>query len=259
MKRSKYMMMLIMSFVLMCTMFMKLCKGIPDSVSILFDFLAMIGGGVLCSTIVSWYIDVQNKNKEQSDREEQRKYIFSSAKNSFRRLFERELFEISNYYAKCRVKHSVGWIKEELDLPEMSKKLVWLLDEIEIAEENERKDDILIITLESMKRDEEKRKHLVKNNELYYRSLHQALSELSTFYSTYMIAGLLNEEQIELLKELTWDIHDILLYEPEIGLDDGMILVFKKSLFEKTHQYLSVLDIEENEKVYVHYKNVFPE
>lgn len=214
-------------------------------------------GGILCSTIVSWIIDEQNKQKEKRDREEQRKYIFSSAKNIFIRLFERELYEISNYYAKHRIKHSVGWIKEEINLQEMSEKLVWLLNEIEIAEEDEQKEDILVITVESMRRDEDKKNKLVKNNEFYYRSLHQALSELSTFYSTYMIAGILNEEQIELLKELTWDIHDILLYEPDIGVDDGTILMFKKNLFEKMCQYLSVFGIGENDKVHVHYKGVF--
>ena len=115
----------------------------------------------------------------------------------------------------------------------MSEKLVWLLNEIEMAEEDERKEDILVITVESMRRDEDKKNKLVKNNEFYYRSLHQSLSELSTFYSTYMIAGILNEEQIELLKELTWDIHDILLYEPDIGVDDGTILYLKRICLRK--------------------------
>ena len=257
MKREKYIRIIVISLIMTLTLLLKMCECITVPWTILCDFIAMIGGGIFCSTIVSWIIDEQNKNKEKRAREEQRKYIFSSVKNSFIRLFERELFQLSNYYAEFMVKKPVKWIKEEINLPEMSKKLVWLLNEIEMAEEDEREGDILIITLESVRRDEEKRKYLVKNNEFYYRALHQILSELSTFYSTYMIAGLLNEEQIELLKELTWDIHDVMLFEPDIGVDDGTILVFKKSLFEKMSQYFSVFSILENEKVHVHYKDVF--
>lgn len=139
----------------------------------------------------------------------------------------------------------------------MSKKLVWLITEIEIAEEKERESEITLITSESLKRDEAKSKRLVIKNELYYRALHQALSELSTFYGTYMIAGILTEEQIELLKELTWDIHDILLFKPDSGVDVETILAFKKNLFEKMCQYLSIFNILENDKMCVHYKDIF--
>ena len=257
MKRSKYIYMLGISLIMTMAMLLKMLECLTEPWTILCDFIAMIGGGIFCSTIVSWIIDEQNKNKELREREEQRKYVFSSVKNSFIRLFERELLVISSYYAEYITRHSNKWVKEEITLPEMSKKLVWLLSEIEMEEEKQKECDTLIITLESLKLDEEKKKYLVTDNELYYRLLHQSLSELSTFYNTFLIAGLLNEEQIEQLKELTWDIHDVLLYEPNIGVDDGTILVFKKTLFEKMCQYLSVFDILENEKVNVHYKDVF--
>lgn len=256
MKRSKYIAMIIVSFLLTCTMFVKLCKYAPYLVEISCDFLAMIGGGILCSTIVSWYIDKQNRIKEKCNRDEQRRSVMASAKNNFMRLFERELLEITTYHAKYLTKQTVEWVRGKMSLSETGIKLVWLLNEIIIAEEEGNK-DVITITLQSMEQDKEMNRHLVASNKLYYKSLYQSLSEISTSYNTYFIEGVLNEKQIEVLKELTWDIQDVLLYEPEIGVGDGTILEFKKILFEKTGQYLSVFDVLDNEEINVHYKNVF--
>lgn len=96
MKREKYIRIIVISLIMTLTLLLKMCECITVPWTILCDFIAMIGGGILCSTIVSWIIDEQNKNKEKRAREEQRKYIFSSVKNSFIRLFERELFQLSN-------------------------------------------------------------------------------------------------------------------------------------------------------------------
>lgn len=113
MKRKEYIFMIVLGLVMTLAMFIKMCDGITKFWTILCDFTAMIGGGILCSTIVSYVIDKQNKKREQRDREEQRKYIFSSVKNNFMRLFERELFEISDYYAKYMMEYSGSWKKKK--------------------------------------------------------------------------------------------------------------------------------------------------
>ena len=257
MKLWNYIVVLISSFLLTAAMFVKACDCTTNLGALLCDFIAMIGGGVFCSTLVSWLIEKQNRAKEARNRDEQRKFVFASARNSFIRLFERELVEISTYYAEYLSKSEVKWKKEEITLPQIGEKLVWLLNQIEAAENAEKEAEVLIISVESMKQDEEKKRHLVTSNKVYYKSLHQILTELSTFYNTYFIAGLITGWQVELLRDLTWEINDILVFEPDIGIDDGTILVFKRMLFEKVKEYILALDISPNEEVHVHYRNAF--
>ena len=257
MRRWKYGVILTISFLATATVFAKACDCTTDFWRIVFDFLAMIGSGVFCSTIVSCFIEAQNKSKEKRDRTEQRRFVFSAARNSFIRLFTREITNISMYYSKHITKEDTEWLKEEIRLQDIGEKILLLLNGIIEDEEKKRTCSSNIITVESMKQEEELKSHLVTNNKVYYKSLHQSLSELSTFLNTYFIAGLVTEQQVDLLKELTWTIDDILLCDPAIGVDDGSVLEFKRILFEKTCEYLSVLDVPDDYLTHVHYKNVF--
>ena len=257
MKRWKYVVILTLSFLATATVFIKACDCITTFWRMVFDFLAMIGSGVFCSTIVSCFIEAQNKAREKRDRAEQRKFVFSAARNSFIRLFTREILNISMYYSKYITQEDTEWVKEDVGLQNIGDKILLLLKGLAADEEKKRTCNSNTITVESMKQEDELKNHLVTNNKIYYKSLHQSLSELSTFLNTYFIAGLVTEQQVELLKELTWDIDDILLCDPDIGVGDGNILEFKRILFEKTHQYLSVLDVPDDYLAHAHYKNVF--
>ena len=96
---------------------------------------------------------------------------------------------------------------------------------------------------------------LSSNNRIYYNQLYQNLNDIAVNYNWFYVSNILSEEQIELLKELTWDVHDVLMIEPDIGIGDGSVLEFKKIFFEKTNTFLSVLDITENHKIHIHYKD----
>lgn len=257
MKHCKYIITLAFSLLLTSMMFVKLIEGVSYSASVVCDFLAMIGGGIFCSTLVSWFVEEQNKAKEKRNKEEQRKFILVAARNGFIRLIERELVELSTYYAKYLSTDPGGWVREDIGLVQISEKIVWLLTEIEVAEETERERDCCTITTDHLKKDEDKKKRLVVNNKMYYKSLQQTLLELSTFYNTYLIADVITTQQIETLKELAWEVNDVLMYEPDFGIDDGTILMFKRLLFEKASRYFACLDISTDDTGHAHYRNVF--
>lgn len=227
-------------------------KPYIDFCSTFLDFVVMIGNGVFCSIIISWLIDEQNKAKEKRVQNEQRKYIFSTIKNNYIRIFERELKEMSVYYAKHVADSEVEWCKEEVSIEEIAKKILWLL---QVIEKKETEDDSHTITTSTIKQSEDKRKMLSSNNRIYYNQLYQNLNDIAVNYNWFYVSNILSEEQIELLKELTWDVHDVLMIEPDIGIGDGSVLEFKKIFFEKTNTFLSVLDITENHKTHIHYKN----
>ena len=257
MKQWKYILILALSFAATASVFIKACDCVAPFWRIFCDFIAMIGSGVFCSTIVSWFFEMQSKAKEKRDREEQKKFVFASVKNSFSRLLERELVEASEYYAKYFSEKDVPYCKEKNTLSQIGEKLVWLFEQFETAENVEQSAEILTITVESMKQDEEKQKRLVTNNAIYYKLMFRALSELSSYYNTCFIAGLITEEQVEVLKDLAWDVDIISICEPEIGVDDGSVLVFKRMLFEKTKDYISALNISTSECTEIRCKNIF--
>lgn len=237
---------------------LKLCAFILDSLHVILDFIAMLGGGVFCSTLVSWFIEVQNSKKEDRKQEEQRNYILSSARNTFLRLYERELFLLSSYtmYAS---NISADFVRKPLTVKDISSKLTWLLAKIESDMDRESGSDGIIISTDTIRQHKLQNTYLVSQNEPYYKSLNQHLSDLSTQYTSYYISGIFSEAQINSLKSLSFDIHDILAFSQDSDIGDGSILEFKKMLFENTDEILPVLGIPGDTQVNARYRNVFNE
>ena len=256
MKKRNYIFISVISFLLMSIIFLKPCvQNCSVWLTALCDFIVMIGSGIFCSTVVSWIIDLQNKKKQECERDEQRNFILSSVRNSYIRVFERELKEMALYYSKYLLEQKADWHKEDIPIVEIKEKILCLLEKFEQAEAEER--ETHTITVETINQNDVKRKMLAINNRFYYTQLHQNIEELSVYYNWFLISNILTEEKIELLKELAWDVEDVLRFEPEFGLDDGSIIEFKKIFFEKTSKFTVALDISENDKIHVHYNNVF--
>ena len=257
MKKRNYILLLVFSGIPTFLLLLKMCPCIPETWNIIWDLCAIFGGGVFCSTLVSMFVEGQNAKRDQREQEHQREYILAAARNSFLRIYERELVEISNYHIKYISSKEIPWSIEHLTPGEMSNKLIKMLDEIENAEAKLLGEHV--ITVETIRRSEQKYLFLVKKNHLYYQALHQNLLELSTHYTTYLISGIFTEPQIDALKMLAMEIHDILTFAPEDDIGDGTILEFRKMLFERTSEILPILNICAEEKVRVHYRDVFTE
>lgn len=256
MTKRKYISYLAISGAFTFALLLKLWAFIPDRLYVILDFIAMLGGGVFCSTLVSWFIEVQNGKKEDQKQDEQRNYILSSARNTFLRLYERELFMLSSYITHA-ANNSADFIHEPMNIKDISSKLTWILSRIESDMDRESGSDEIIITADTIRQHKLQNIYLVSQNEPYYKSLNQHLSELSTQYTSYYISGIFSEAQIDSLKSLSFDIHDILVFSQDGDIGDGSILEFKKMLFENTAEILPVLGIPEDTQVDVRYRNIF--
>ena len=146
--------------------------------------------------------------------------------------------------------------KQDISLTSIAHKVVKLIDAIEKVEEAELAQDIIVITPETIQRDEYKRKCLITSCATDYNVLHQTLTEASMFYNNYYIDGLLTEQQIETLKVLERDVHDILRFGSEAHCDVDVVLSFKKLLFKNMEQYFSVLQLPKDELVQTYYCSI---
>ena len=197
MTKKRYVVYLVVSGIFTLALLVKLCPLFPSNLYVVLDLIAMLGGGVFCSTLVSWFVEAQNKKREIQSQEKQREYILASVKSSFLRLYERELHEFSGYYNKYIAKNSANWVREELQITAIAQKLTWLINKFEEEKNNESSSEVITISLDYLKHRDDQNRALVSRNQLYYKSLHKHLLELSSHYSTYLISGIFSEQQID--------------------------------------------------------------
>ena len=215
------------------------------------DFFAMLGGGIFCSAIVSWLIDMQNKRIEASRRKQQRAFILAAVKDGFIRLLERELLEISSYHSKYLSSGKRTFVAKKSTITKVCVHIVDMLNDIGNDEEQQKR--VIVITPELMVQDNDKIKHILKNNLPYYENLHQHLLKVSTSYDLFLIDGIFNEQQIGLFNDLLSEVLDVLSYKSADGTEDGAIIVIKRMFFEKISQWFEVFDISGSDLIRAHY------
>ena len=257
MTKKKYIACLAISGIITLLLLLKLLPFFPSSQYVWLDLMAIFGGGIFCSTIVSWVVESQNANRDNEKQIQQRKYILASAKGRLQRLYERELSSFSMYFDKYIQNNNANWLREEIQITKIANMLIAVIHQIETNEQEEL--EAHVITPETIRRNSQKHLYLVEQNQMQYKSLLQNLEELETHFTTYLLSGILDEQQIDALKTLALDVHDIIAFAPDEGLGDGTILEFKKMLFEKTSEIIAVLDIPADSMISAHYKDVFRE
>ena len=256
MTKKKYILYLIASGIVTLFLLLKLCPCFPTALHVILDLIAMLGGGVFCSTLVSWFVEAQNEKRNNADQQKQREYILATVKSRFKHLYERELIELCTCYSKYQTSGNHPWVNIDLAISSFPSKLIWLLDEFVDSERKYYESHH--ISIEIIRQREKMFSHLFSNNLIYYKSLYQNLLELSTQFTTFLIAGVFTEDQINILKELTLDLQDIINFSSTDHIDAETCLTFKKMLFEKTTQNLSALGIPLDTAAHAHYRNVFP-
>ena len=80
----------------------------------------------------------------------------------------------------------------------------------------------------------------------YYKSLLNAIASIIAESNNFLICGVLNENQIETLKDWQWEINPIIEHSKESTLE--LLLDFKTLFFKNIYKYLDVLDFDKNEK-----------
>lgn len=223
---------------------------IPSWVSSVCSFLSVMGSGVFCSAFVTLCNEKQNKTNEKKKKDEQREYLISSVKQSFMRLCEREFMEFSRFYAECILKKDNKIVKEPFTVKDIGRKMCVFIEKIEDFEaEVSKKENVVVISMETLEFERIKKKHLIANNLIYYNSLLQQLSGLLSATPTYLVSEIFTSKDVDDLKSLTSDIQDIISFSSDLQLEDGSVLAFKKILFEHVEDILALLMIPEDSTV----------
>lgn len=228
---------------------------IPAWASTVCAWLSMLGGGVLCSALVSWSFEKQNQQREQKQKNAQKEYLLKSVKDGFQRLCEREFFMLSCFWTTHIQNEGYKLRRETFALKTVGQNICDLLTKIEKHEENKRNsDEIIVITLESMKFDEIKKKQLASGNMVYYNSMLQSLTELLDEAPLFLSSGIFSNTDIENLKSIRGDIQDVISFSSDYELEDGTLIAFKKILFEKTEEIMTMLDIPADTQISCQYR-----
>lgn len=232
-------------------LFINLIEGTPEWFKIVIEIIVILGGGVFCSAIVTLIVDLQNKRQVELVQSRQRKFIMDSAKYKFIMLYKRELTELSVCNTKYLLKKPLKWKRKNLPFKDISTNLLALLQTFEekiteyttdfqINSEDLEVEDIII-------------NYITKKNNTCYESLYNELIHIYNDANTYLISGILNESTIEKINFLTSAIQDIITFSAEKYVQYDMVIEFKKILFQKTLEIISIFDIQEDDVFEMHY------
>ena len=241
--KKKYLIMTIIGIVLTALLFLKLINDMPKMVTLVIEVLSMLGGGIFCSAIVSWIIDIQNQEEIKRIREEQRAFILKGLQRRIINLYTYELRELSVYYANYISNEKGKLIKKELMMKEISEEIILRINKIIEFEENLINNDA-ITCIDSMYTEREERKHrLVKNVLLYYNDLYEELKRLENVADNYFVNNILSPDQMEKLKKIIYVVHENILFSTESNLSDDTFWAIKSAFYENTDEIVSLLQI----------------
>lgn len=239
-------------------LFLQLFPTIPTWLDIIINIIAMLGSGVFCSALVSILIEKQNKTLEKARKNEQRQYILLSVKDRLKRVYSRELYQLSFYYAKYVLKKETKLLTEELTVEELSKKLNHLIEQIiKLKESESTSADMTVIDADFDNRIKHEYDFLVKRSESFFLSVHHSLLEILDNFTIYYASGIISEDDKNILIGIDSDVDDIIAFSTEQELENGNLLEFKRIFFEKMNHSLSSLGIDSNTTIRCNYIDVF--
>ncbi len=258
MTKNKYPLLLLSGGIATLTLLFRIISNIPSWANITIDILTMLGSGVFCSALVSIFIERQNKAFEESRKAEQRAYIFLSAKDRLKRIYSRELYQLSLFYAKYVLKKETKLVQVELTIKELSEKLIYVIDKIIALKESEsRIANMLTIDADYINRVEHEYDFLVKRNQDFYVTAHQSFAEILNNFNIYYASGIISENDKNDLAIIDGEIEDIITFSTQAELDDCTLLEFKENFFQNMKMSLLYLGVSEEEIIKCNYIDVF--
>lgn len=258
MTKNKYPLLLLSGGIAILTLLFRLISNIPVWADILIDIFTMLGSGVFCSALVSILIEKQNKALEESRKAEQREYIFLSAKDRLKRIYSRELYLLSLFYAKFVLKEEIKLVQKELTTKELSEKLTYVIGKLIALKESESGTaNMLTIDADYINRAEHEYDFLVTRNQGFYATAHQSLTEILNNFNIYYASGIISENDKNDLAIIDGEIEDIITFSTQQELDDCSLLEFKKSFFENMESSLLSLGVSSKDLIKCNYIDVF--
>ena len=247
----KYLWMIVVGFILTISFIATIwLKGVW---AIIFNIIAMIGSGILCSAVVSYIIEISNNKRDEKLKQEQQEYILYSVKNSLLNLFSLEYKNLSEYLTLNDTTNQYKTNKQELEVKNVLNKVGGYLSQItdnaticflytNVIDSNyltriKRRDDLAF-----------------KNNLPYYEKLNRELLKIYDDSNYYFTTGIFNKEQLDTIHNIQLDIEQIIFYSNENNLDN--LFEFKEMFITNISKHLSLFNIKKSDKIICYSKEI---
>ena len=214
--------------------------------TVIFNLIAMLGSGILCSAVVSYIIEISNNKRDEKLKQEQQKYILSSAKDSLLWLFSLEYKNLSEYLTLSDTTNKFKTNKKELEVKETLNEVSNYLSQItnnasicfqftNVIDSNyltriKRRDDLAF-----------------KNNLPYYERLNKELLRINGDSNYYFTTGIFCKEQLSVIRDMQIDVDQIIYHSNENNLDT--LFEFKEMFITNISKHLSLFNIKEYDKI----------
>lgn len=237
-----------------CAMFFNLLNP-PPWLETTLSFISMIGGGVLCSALVTLIIEIQNDNRDKKRCEEQRLLLLADVKYRLFDIYKKEAKVLSWYYNKHVLNEQYTYVEHDISCKELVVFLSLLTDKLYKEEQKNASYDF-DNPREVVKKSKDKKACLVTHTQNSYNYLLTSLNKLSNEFPLLVTCGILNEDSIKALKHMSLTIEYILSYTNPAHYEIEFALFEKKYFFDEAEQYLQVLNISNQETINCFFKDV---
>lgn len=240
----KYIWMIVIGFVLTISFIATIWTN--KTWTIIFNIIAMIGSGILCSAVVSYIIGISNNKRDEKLKQEQQEYILSSVKDSLLWLFSLEYKNLSEYLILGDTTNKYKTNKKELEVEEALNEVSNYLRQItnnaticflytNVIDSNyltriKRRDDLAF-----------------KNNLPYYERLNKEPLKINGDSNYYYTTGIIGKEQLSVIRNIQIDVDQIIYHSNENNLDT--LFEYKEMFITNISKHLSLFNIKESEKI----------
>lgn len=214
--------------------------------TVIFNLIAMLGSGILCSAVVSYIIEISNNKRDENLKQKQQEYILSSIKDSLLWLFSLEYKNLSEYLTLSNTTNKYKTNKKELEVEEVLNEVSNYLKQItnnaticflytNVIDSNyltriKRRDDLAF-----------------KNNLPYYERLNKELLRINGDSNYYFTTGIFCKEQLSVIRDMQIDVDQIIYHSNENNLDT--LFEFKEMFITNISKHLSLFNIKEYDKI----------
>ena len=242
--KHKYKIMIFTGLILTCCLFFELIK-LPCWLGVIINIVSIIGSGVLCSAIVSWFVEKSNKKQNIETAKEQRKFILGTLCAQVKSILSWEIRALSQY-SHIRVSGERKIILIESTIEEGIEVLKSILKEL-----NQDIDSMYQfsknIDSEYLERRRLKSAYLCEELMPYYKAIHKTLLSVIENSSMYLLGEILNQKDIEILNDFE-HIVECIIWRCESD-DNSIILAYKKRFAENLLKYFECIGVDLKGKI----------
>ena len=215
------------------------------------NICAMLGSGVLCSSIVSLIIEHNTKKVQTEEHKRQCEFIFKTLHIDLSRIAAEELRNLSEYSVLREKKEEKCWVSDNMTLSEILSKLQAYLEvlstDFEMANQF-----AYHIDSEYMNSIKDKNALAFENALTYYRILDDSLNVVLEQSNVYYLAHIISENQISILKDIKHATSDVIHNSHEGDLEQTFIM--KKLFFMSMQECLQAFDVDATKKIRCSYR-----